>query len=88
MTNAGELQGRVFCFAYEDCAGGCRPHPEEDARVEVVLSADEYQRKQRIIRETYGFGDDSFEQSAAGPVEVFKLCAGDEASLPSIPWQR
>jgi LmbE family N-acetylglucosaminyl deacetylase len=88
MTNARELRGRVFCFAYGDCAGGCRPHPEEDARVEVILSADEYRRKQYMVRDIYGFGDGSFEQSAAGPVEAFNLCVGAEASLPSIPWRR
>lgn len=88
MTNAGEIQGRVFCFAYEDCDGGCRPHPEEDARLEITLSADEYRRKQHIVRDIYGFGEGSFEQTAAGPVEAFNMCAGAKPCLSNIPWQR
>lgn len=86
MTAAGELHGRVACFAYLDCAGQCRPRPADDAQIRIGLSSAEFQRKQRIIREIYGFADGSFEQSAGGPVEAFKLCEGDEASVPGIPW--
>lgn len=86
MTQAGELHGRVACFAYVDCAGECRPRPADDAGVRIELTSTEYERKQRIIRDVYGFADGSFEQSAAGPVEAFNLREGDVASVPSIPW--
>jgi hypothetical protein len=87
MADAGELQGRVACFAYVDCAGGCRPRPGDDAEVLVELTSAEYERKQRIIREIYGFEDGSFERSSAGPMEGFNTRVGNEATLLSIPWQ-
>lgn len=87
MTHVGELHGRVACFAYLDCAGQCRPRPADDAEVRIELTRAEYERKQRIIREIYGFADGGFEQLAAGPVEAFNLCEGDQANLPRIPWR-
>ena len=85
MLDAGELTSRLACFAYEDCAGECRPHPADDARIKIQLSGEEYCRKQFIVREIYGFHEGSFENSAAGPVEAFTGSEGIRADLLSDP---
>lgn len=41
MVEAGELRGNLLVFAYEDCAGTCRPHPSTDADVLINLTNSE-----------------------------------------------
>jgi len=75
MVESGELVGEQFCFAYDDDQGRRIPEPANSAMILVKLSQDEITEKRRIIKEIYGFSEDSFEYKSAGPVEAFQGCA-------------
>ena len=79
MWEEGELGGDILFFAYTDDGRTHPPEPAPDARILVNLMPDEYARKQEIIRGIYGFGDGSFEATAAGPVEAFTSPADPKA---------
>lgn len=73
MVADGELTGKLVAFAYQDCGGTCSPRPASDASIRIELAPDEFERKQRILRDVYNFGPGSFEFGAAGPVEAFRV---------------
>lgn len=61
MVESGDLKGGLVFFAY----GESKPD------ISITLSADEYAMKKHIIRDIYGFREDSFEFGAAGTTEAF-----------------
>lgn len=73
MILADELTGELFCFAYNDCNRHCAPRPASNAGIRISLTEDEHRHKQCIIRDIYGFSEDSFEFNASGPAEAFNL---------------
>lgn len=73
MVADKNLVGSLVVFDYEDCGGGCHPRPGKDADILTELSAEEFARKQHILRDIYNFGPGSFEFDAAGPVEAFRV---------------
>jgi LmbE family N-acetylglucosaminyl deacetylase len=72
LVENGRLSGSLISFAYEDDGGRYTPRPAEDASILVTLSSSELSRKRHIIRNIYGFREDSFEFKAAGNVEAFR----------------
>jgi len=77
MVDSGTLSGELVFFAYEDGGGAHSPRPAPDAGIRVELRPAEYSRKVRIIRDIYGFGENSFEMRAAGKVEAFRFHKND-----------
>jgi LmbE family N-acetylglucosaminyl deacetylase len=73
MIQDRALTGTLVFFDYEDCGGGCHPRPGKDADILIELSAEEFARKQHIVRDVYDFGPGSFEFDAAGSVEAYKV---------------
>jgi len=73
MVADQELVGSLVVFDYEDCGGGCHPRPGKDADILIELNAEEFARKQHILRDVYDFGPGSFEFDAAGSVEAFRV---------------
>ena len=71
MAESGTLTGGLLFFAYDDQGGAGSPKPTPDASVRVSLSDDEFADKRRIVRDIYGFTENSFEYVAAGRVEAF-----------------
>lgn len=67
MVESGALAGDLLCFSYVDS------RPASDADIRVVLLPDEHTRKQEILRDIYGFHEDSFEFSSAGSIEAFHV---------------
>lgn len=67
MVESGALAGDLLCFSYVDS------RPASDADIRVVLLPDEYTRKQALVRDIYGFHEDSFEFSSAGSIEAFRV---------------
>jgi len=63
---------RLWAFAYEcDCStGACQPGP--GANVVLELTREELAEKKRIVREEYGYGEDSFEVRACISPEAFQ----------------
>jgi len=82
MIADGELAGALVAFAYCDLGGTVRPQPAQDADIAIELTPAEFARKQRIVRDIYGFGPGSFEFDSAGPVEAFAV--PDSTQLPRI----
>jgi LmbE family N-acetylglucosaminyl deacetylase len=76
MVDAGDIEGDLVFFAYEDCGGQCRPRPAADADILFELSEEECARKRGIVSEIYGFGPGSFEFESCGPVEGFRTHGG------------
>ena len=58
-------------FAYADQGPHTLPRPRADAHEQHVLSSAMYDRKKNIVSEIYGFGQDSWESRATGPIEAF-----------------
>lgn len=63
--------GEVWMFAYDDKNGKRLPQPVGEADVYIRLPEEVWQRKHRIITETYGFAPDSFEARATPKDEAF-----------------
>jgi hypothetical protein len=78
MWEIGQLSGDIPSFAYTDEDRTHPPEPAPDALIRIMLTPEEYARKQEIIRGIYGFREDSFETKAAGPVEAFTTPADPE----------
>ncbi len=72
LVSSGALRcGELWTFAYEcDAASGCC-RPKADADVRVVLTPAQLDEKRRIVRELYGYGEDSFEVRACISPEAF-----------------
>lgn len=77
MSASGRLAGDLVFFAYEDGGGAYPPRAAADARIIVPLTTEEFVRKMHIVRHVYGYGKDSFEVRAAGPVEAFTTSASE-----------
>ena len=71
IVDAGDIQGDLLCFAYDD--DECSPRPAADADILFELLEEEYARKRGIVREIYGFGPGSFEYESCGSVEAFRI---------------
>jgi LmbE family N-acetylglucosaminyl deacetylase len=71
MIRDGQLAGALVAFAYSDAGGAARPRPAQNADIAIELTPAQFARKQHIVQDIYGFGPDSFEFDAAGPVEAF-----------------
>lgn len=75
MMEKGNLSGELVCFAYEDRGGECTPQPAANAMILIQLTPEEAAKKRAIIKDIYGFGEDSFEYKSAGQIEAFGGCA-------------
>ena len=67
-----------WAFAYEcdTAAGACKPAPWADVLVE--LTAAELAEKKRVVRELYGYAEQSFEVNACISPECFKRLKGPQ----------
>ena len=83
MVIDGELTGALVVFAYDDLGGAIRPRPAADADILIALKPEEFDRKQRILRDIYNYGPGSFEFDSAGRVEAFRVY-GDEALIADV----
>ena len=79
MVESGDLRGELLFFAYNDRDGSCPPLADTDAQILIDLQTEEYTRKRSIVRDIYGFGEDSFEMRAAGFMEAFRVHPNDES---------
>ena len=73
MAEEGRLTGELLLFAYNYCGIGCPPKPASDAHFRIELTTHEYEQKQHIIRDIYGFTKGSFEFDSAGSTEAFSF---------------
>jgi LmbE family N-acetylglucosaminyl deacetylase len=72
LRESGRLAtGEIWMFAYQDGGGKHLPRPREGADVYTRLPQEIWEHKHRIIRDTYGFGPDSFEARATPRDEAF-----------------
>jgi len=78
MRDSGRVAGDLVFFAYEDGGGAYPPRAATDARIILPLTTEEYVRKMHIVWNVYGYGKDSFEARAAGPVEAFTTSASEQ----------
>ncbi len=77
----GHLNARsLWQFAYEDGGGAYAPQPQKDPSVQLPLSDAVWTRKFAIIREVYGFDEDSWEARAVARTEAFN-CFTDPGSI-------
>jgi len=79
MVESGDLTGELMFFAYNDRGGSSPPLADTDAQIRVDLQMDEYAKKHDIIRDIYGFDENSFEMRAAGSMEAFRVYPNDES---------
>ena len=72
LRESGRLSmGEIWMFAYQDDEGRHLPQPVEQPDVYTRLPDEIWERKYRIITETYGFGPDSFEARTTPRDEAF-----------------
>jgi LmbE family N-acetylglucosaminyl deacetylase len=72
LRESGRLSLRaIWMFAYQDDGGKHLPRPVENADVYMRLPQNIWERKYRIVTETYGFGPDSFEARTTPKDESF-----------------
>jgi hypothetical protein len=72
LRESGRLSiGEVWMFAYGDNGGRHLPRPLEGCDIYTCLPRAIWERKYRIITETYGFRPDSFEARATPSGEAF-----------------
>jgi len=70
---SGRLQAReLWAFAFEDGGRVYYPEAMKDAELVYRLPQTIWQKKYRIIRETYGFTEDSWEAQATPKHEAFR----------------
>lgn len=85
MVESGKLNGNLLFFDYDDEGGSHLSRPVADADIKVELSLDVYERKRRIVRDIYGFGEGSFELGSSGPLEAFNVMQHDQpVELPLL----
>lgn len=75
--------GSLWQFAYEDGGGAYAPQPQKDPAVLLPLSEAVWTRKYAIIREVYGFEEDSWEARAVVRTEAFN-CFTDPGSIHPV----
>ena len=72
LWRAGNLSAdELWAFAYEDGGKRYLPRPIETASIYHLLPERTWQRKYRIITETYGFSQNSFEAETTPRAESF-----------------
>ena len=72
LRKSGSLHApQVLRFAYEDGNGEYAPRPFMNADISVRLPQDIWLEKYRIIREIYGFAEDSWEAKTTPRREAF-----------------
>ncbi len=72
LRESGRLSlGEIWMFAYQDNEGKHLPQPVQESDVYTHLPDEIWERKYRIITETYGFGPDSFEARTTPRDEAF-----------------
>lgn len=76
--DGGLAADALWQFAYDDGGGGHMPRAIAGAHLVIDLPAGVAAEKRRIIREVYGFGEDSFEARTTPPTEAF-WCFGSAA---------
>lgn len=74
MVQSGNLDGDLVSFDYEDNGGLYTPRPSPSAKRLVELTDDELAQKRHIIRDIYGFGEESFEFNSGSRIEAFNDC--------------
>jgi LmbE family N-acetylglucosaminyl deacetylase len=62
---------KLWTFAYEDGGKKYLPRPIENAAIYQKLSSSVWEKKYKLITETYGFGKDSFEAKTTPLAEAF-----------------
>ncbi len=72
LRESGRLSlGEIWMFAYQDDGGKHLPRPVVNGDVYIRLPQDIWEKKYRIVTETYGFGPDSFEARTTPKDEAF-----------------
>ncbi len=72
LREGGRLMAKeVWMFAYEDGGKKYLPRPIADADVSLRLPQGIWERKYEIIRDLYGFAEDSFEARTTPKEEAF-----------------
>jgi LmbE family N-acetylglucosaminyl deacetylase len=72
LWRRGRLQAaRLWHFAYEDGGRAYLPRAAAEAPIRVVLPPETWEEKYRIIREGYGFAEDSKEARTTPRVDAF-----------------
>lgn len=72
LWNKGDLDtGELWCFAYED--GGREYYPKSVETADMVSPLDKtiWERKYKLMRETYGFDENSWEAHTTPTIESF-----------------
>jgi LmbE family N-acetylglucosaminyl deacetylase len=88
LVRRGELAcRRLWTFAVQ-CRSDGQCTPLETANRRLRLSAQELAAKRRIVRELYGFAEDSFEVRACSSPESFATAAGVAAGRSGKPLLR
>lgn len=83
LVDLGLLRCReLWAFACDcDAAGNCAPRDDADVRIE--LTQEQLAEKKRIVRELYGFSEESFEYRACVSPEAFRrLRVRDDGERP------
>ena len=73
MIDSGDLIGLTMLFAYNDDNGSHIPRPLENAEIKIKLTPEEYAAKLHIVKDIYGFGENSFEYLASSDIEAFYI---------------
>jgi hypothetical protein len=72
LRESGRLSlGEIWMFAYQDDGGKHLPRPVVNGDVYIRLPQEIWEKKYRIVTETYGFGPDSFEARTTPKDEAF-----------------
>ena len=72
LWHTGRISAKeLWTFAYEDGGKRYLPRPIENTGIYNVLGKQVWQKKYRIITETYGFGKESWEAETTSRAEAF-----------------
>ncbi|MCE5327954.1 MAG: PIG-L family deacetylase [Planctomycetaceae bacterium] len=74
LVREGVLRcGEFRTFSYRGDAASGRCAIARGANITIDLSADDFARKKNLVRDTYGYADDSFEVRSCLAVEGFRV---------------
>jgi hypothetical protein len=81
--------GRLWMFAYEDGGRAYLPRVRDDADWRQVLTDDIWQVKRRLIRDSYGYGADSWEAQTTPREEGFWCFdSAQQAVMRTALWEQ
>jgi LmbE family N-acetylglucosaminyl deacetylase len=81
LWRTGRLRAReLWLFAYQDGGGSYLPRAVEQADLKLTLPPAAWEEKRRMVRELYGFAEESWEMRVAPALESF-WCFGSPERL-------